>query len=90
MRNWAMRFEAKHHYFKRLVGTINNFKNIELSLARRHQALQAYLLQSSSGNFLKMSLEHGPTGKYYISITGYLAVLLKRIPPLQIPHLLPL
>ena len=38
----------------------------------------------------KMSLEHGPTGKYYISITGYLAVLLKRIPPLQIPHLLPL
>ena len=64
MRNWAMRFEAKHHYFKRLVGTINNFKNIELSLTRRHQALQAYLLQSSSGNFLKMNLEHGPTGKY--------------------------
>ena len=65
MQNWTMRFEAKHHYFKRLVGTINDFKNIELSLARRHQALQAYLLQSSFG-----TLEHGPTDKYYW-ITGY-------------------
>jgi len=55
-----MRFEAKHNYFKRLVERINNFKNISYSLARRHQALQAYLLQSSAGNFLRMSLEVGP------------------------------
>lgn len=55
-----MRFEAKHNYFKKLVRRINNFKNISYSLARRHQALQAYLLQSSAGNFLRMSLEVGP------------------------------
>ena len=55
-----MRFEAKHNYFKKLVDSINNFKNIAYSLARRHQALQAYLLQSSAGNFLRMSLEVGP------------------------------
>ena len=55
-----MRFEAKHNYFKKLVDTINNFKNIAYSLARRHQALQAYLLQSSAGNFLRISLEVGP------------------------------
>ena len=64
MRNWAMRFEAKHNYFKRLVEKINNFKNITYSLARRHQALQAYLLQSSAGNFLRMSLEVGPGTAY--------------------------
>ena len=67
VRNWAMRFEAKHHYFKNLVGKINNFKNIDLSLAKRHQALQAYLLQETSGNFSKSSLEQGPGKlKFYI------------------------
>lgn len=60
VRNWAMRFEAKHNYFKKLSYKINNFKNITYSLAKRHQALQAYLLQASAGNFLKMSLEAGP------------------------------
>lgn len=54
-----MRFEAKHNYFKKLVDKINNFKNITYSLAKRHQALQAYLLQASAGNFLRMSLEVG-------------------------------
>ena len=60
VRNWAMRFEAKHNYFKKLVDKINNFKNISYSLAKRHQALQAYLLQSTAGNFLRISLEAGP------------------------------
>lgn len=55
-----MRFEAKHNYFKKLVERINNFKNISYSLARRHQALQAYLLQSSTGSFLRMTLDVGP------------------------------
>jgi hypothetical protein len=41
-----MRFEAMHSYFKKLVDKSNNFKNIDYSLAKRHQALQAYLLQS--------------------------------------------
>ena len=63
-----MRFEAKHNYFKKLVERINNFKNISYSLARRHQAFQAYLLQSSTGSFLRMTLDVGPgtsTELYY-------------------------
>ncbi len=60
MCSWAMRFEAKHHYFKNLVSTINNFKNIDLSLAKRHQALQAYLLQGSAGTITRPRIENGP------------------------------
>jgi hypothetical protein len=60
VRNWAMRFEAKHSYFKNVAGIVNNFKNIDLSLARRHQALQAYLLQGKLGSLTKPLLEHGP------------------------------
>ncbi|CAB4035128.1 Hypothetical predicted protein, partial [Paramuricea clavata] len=60
VRNWAMRFEAKHSYFKNVAGIVNNFKNIDLSLARRHQALQAYLLQGKPGSLTKPLLEHGP------------------------------
>jgi hypothetical protein len=55
-----MRFEAKHNYFKKLVGKVNNFKNIDFSLARRHQALQAYILQKSGAGFYKVSMEQGP------------------------------
>lgn len=60
VRNWAMRFEAKHNYFKKLVDNVNNFKNITYSLAMRHQALQTYRMQSSQGNYLRVSLEIGP------------------------------
>lgn len=37
---WAMRFEAKHRYFKQLKRTMN-FKNVCLSLSRHHQKLAA-------------------------------------------------
>jgi hypothetical protein len=40
---WSMRFEAKHGYFKSLVSTLRNFKDITGLLARRHQLLQASL-----------------------------------------------
>ena len=60
VRSWAMRFEAKHNYFKKVVEKINNFKNIDFSLAKRHQALQAYLLQTSCGRLFKMAVECGP------------------------------
>lgn len=63
-----MRFEAKHNYFKKLVEKINNFKNITYSLARRHQALQAYLRQASAGNFLRNSLEVGPGREIIITV----------------------
>ena len=60
VRNWAMRFEAKHNYFKKLANKINNFKNVTYSLAKRHQSLQAYLMQTTNGHFLRVSLEVGP------------------------------
>jgi len=67
-----MRFEAKHNYFKKLVDNINNFKSIAFSLAKRHQALQAYLLQASAGNFLRMSLEVGPGTAQIIVLSAYM------------------
>ncbi len=60
VRSWAMRFEAKHSYFKKLVDKLNNFKNIDYSLAKRHQALQAYLLQTSAGTLFNKALKYGP------------------------------
>lgn len=39
---WTFRFEAKHSFFKKAVRDLNNFKNIVLSLANRHQLMLAY------------------------------------------------
>lgn len=61
VRNWAMRLEAKHNYFKKLATKVNNFNNITYSLSRRHQALQAHLLQSPPGQYLRISQELGPS-----------------------------
>lgn len=33
---WTMRFEAKHHIFKRIVRQTGSFKNILLTMARKH------------------------------------------------------
>ena len=60
MRSWAMRFEAKHSYFRKLVDKVNNFINIECSLAKRHQALQAYLLETSAGSLFNKTVKCGP------------------------------
>ncbi|XP_042150719.1 uncharacterized protein LOC120841378 [Ixodes scapularis] len=53
-RFWGMRFEAKHSYFKSIASKVKNFRNICLTLATRHQLLQAYEL---SGNLLDSPLE---------------------------------
>ena len=54
---WCMRMEAKNSYFKR-IGQIGNFKNLPLSVARRHQHLLCGYLQ---GNFFSYDkLESGP------------------------------
>ena len=44
---WAMRFESKHSYFKKVIQTTQNFKNVTKMLSNRHQLLQAYLAQGS-------------------------------------------
>ncbi|XP_048100473.1 uncharacterized protein LOC125295253 [Alosa alosa] len=43
---WCMRFEGKHQYFKRLARNAFNFKNICLTLAKRHQLRQCWELTS--------------------------------------------
>ncbi|XP_072050319.1 uncharacterized protein [Amphiura filiformis] len=42
IRLWTLRFESKHSYFKRCARYAQNFINITLTLAHRHQMLQAY------------------------------------------------
>lgn len=41
IRSWCMRFEAKHSYFKDMARKIKNFKNLPLSLAKRHQSMES-------------------------------------------------
>jgi len=41
IRSWAMRFEAKHAYFKNMARTIKNFKNLPFFLAQRHQSMES-------------------------------------------------
>lgn len=62
-RYWGMRFEAKHSYFKGIASKVKNFKNICLTLATRHQLLQAYEL---SGNMLDSCLQ--TTGVKQLSV----------------------
>ena len=40
IRTWCMRFEAKHAYFKDIARRLKNFKNLPLSLAKRHQHME--------------------------------------------------
>lgn len=39
---WTMRFEAKHSFFKQVVRHTNNFRNINLTLATKHQVMVGY------------------------------------------------
>ena len=44
IKNWCMRFEGKHKYFKKMAQTIGNFKNIAKTVAVRHQRYMCYKL----------------------------------------------
>ena len=57
-----MRYEAKHHYFKRLAVTTGNFINLPYTLSKRHQESVCYRLQASNGlsSFIEKGLEIGP------------------------------
>ena len=58
--SWCMRMEAKNSYFKRMA-QIGNFKNIPLSVARRHQKfICAYL---NGDNYFGNTLNIGPKGR---------------------------
>lgn len=45
---WAMRFEAKHGFFKRISHVTCNFRNIAKTMAFRHQIMQCYHFMSNS------------------------------------------
>lgn len=51
---WTMRFEGKHKFLKNIIHETQNFENVPLTLARRHQKMMAYNLDCSS--FFKPAL----------------------------------
>ena len=66
--HWVMRFEAKHHYFKKLAVVLGNFKNICYSLAVRHQLQQCYL-QLNAACLPGEEIEIGPGMSYTFACT---------------------
>ena len=53
-----MRYEARHHYFKRMAQNIGNYINLSYTLAMRHQYLQCYYHQSQA--LFESDVEIGP------------------------------
>ena len=58
LNTWCMRMEAKNHYIKE-IARITNFKNVPLSVAKRHQRLLCTYLQGDSF-FTYYEMECGP------------------------------
>ncbi|XP_048583720.1 uncharacterized protein LOC5498446 isoform X2 [Nematostella vectensis] len=56
--SWCMRYEAKHHYFKRTAILLGNWINLPFSLAKRHQEGLCYRLQTAGGG-LSTFIEKG-------------------------------
>lgn len=54
----AIRYEAKHRYFKRWATIMGNFKNIAKTLADHHQRYLCYLMASDT--YLDASPTVGP------------------------------
>lgn len=52
---WTMRFEGKHKFFKKVIHETQNFNNVPLTLARRHQRMMANHLDCAS--FFKPELQ---------------------------------
>lgn len=58
---WTIRFEAKHSFFKQVARHTNNFRNIEITLATKHQQLISYHLHSSSISTSHLEVTHVST-----------------------------
>ena len=52
---WTMRFEGKHKFFKKAIRDAQNFKNVAMTLATKHQKALSYHLDCSS--FFRPSVE---------------------------------
>ncbi|KAJ8022993.1 hypothetical protein HOLleu_38047 [Holothuria leucospilota] len=62
---WTLRFEAKHSFFKQIVRTTQNKKNLLFTLTKRHQLSQAVKL--SSREILGEEIQH--TGGSNVSVS---------------------
>ena len=58
VRNWCMRYEAKHKYFKKTAQNLGNFTNIGKTVATRHQRYMCYKMTCST-NFLGADIAYG-------------------------------
>ena len=61
---WALRFEGKHRFFKRIPSVMPNFKNICKTFAKRHSLSQLFAWRSGSA---MKGIECGP-GKLVYSV----------------------
>lgn len=52
---WTMHFEGKHKFFEKAIRNVQNFKNIAMTLATKHQKAVSYHLDCSS--FFRPSVE---------------------------------
>ena len=60
-RSWSMRYEAKHHCFKRWTTIMGNYKNIPKTLAMHHQRYLCYqLADTTNSSFLTKQTSIGP------------------------------
>ncbi|CAB4030340.1 Hypothetical predicted protein, partial [Paramuricea clavata] len=77
VRAWCMRFEAKHHYFKKLSTVIGNYTNLPFTLAMRHQQWLCYQLQSANheSGFLEKGVEVGPGSTFCAGDLDYYNLL---------------
>lgn len=60
---WTLRFESKHQYFKQVIKHSSCFKNILLSLATKHQLLNAFNL--TQGNIFSDNVIMNDIGDKY-------------------------
>ncbi|XP_065893395.1 uncharacterized protein [Dysidea avara] len=58
-RLWALRFEAKHKYFKKIAQRLGNYINLPWTLANRHQMLQCFY-HTSQKSLFEEETEVGP------------------------------
>lgn len=62
---WTIRFEGKHKFFKRAIREAQNFKNVALTLAMKHQKAISYYLDCNS--FFRPTVELTKVSKVLVS-----------------------
>lgn len=77
---WTMRFEAKHHFFKKLVRQTCCFRNIVTSMAMKHQYMIAYHLHSSKINKTAVSVSRMTRVPFEVLHENIQEFLLHRFP----------